>query len=76
MRFKRPTKLFEDMINGGGKTNYLKMANCLPVEGGIPLTFRDEVIGSIGISGVASAQDGQIAAAGLAKLAALAAYFA
>ena len=52
------------------------MANCLPVEGGIPLIYNEEVIGSIGISGVASTQDGQIAAAGAAKLEMLAAYFA
>lgn len=57
------------MINGGGKQNYLKMANCLPIEGGLPLFLDKELIGSIGISGVTSAQDGQIAAAGAAKLA-------
>ena len=71
--FKRASKVFEDMINGGGKPNYLKMANCLPIEGGMPLFYKDELIGSIGISGVTSAQDGQIAAAGVAKLAAIAA---
>jgi glc operon protein GlcG len=54
-----------------GKQNYLKMANCLPIEGGMPLFYKSELIGSIGISGVTSAQDGQVAAAGVAKLAAL-----
>ena len=68
--FKRSTKVFEDMISSG-KQNYLKMANCLPIEGGIPLLYKNELIGSIGISGVTSAQDGQIALAGVAKLASL-----
>ena len=75
MHFKRPTKLFEDMINAGGKQNYLKMANCLPIEGGVPLFWKDEVIGSIGVSGVQSAQDGQIACAGAAKLSELSAFY-
>ena len=69
--FKRSTKVFEDMISSG-KQNYLKMANCLPIEGGMPLLYKNELIGSIGISGVTSAQDGQIALAGVAKLASLA----
>ena len=60
------------MINVGSKANYLKMANCLPIEGGLPLFYKNELIGSIGISGVTSAQDGQIAAAGAAKLAEIA----
>ena len=54
-----------------GKQNYLKMANCLPIEGGMPLFYKSELIGSIGISCVTSAQDGQVAAAGVAKLASL-----
>lgn len=70
--FKRSTKVFEDMILSSGKQNYLKMANCLPIEGGMPLLYKNELIGSIGISGVTSAQDGQIALAGVAKLASLA----
>ena len=47
----------------------MKMANCLPIEGGLPLFLGKELVGSIGISGVTSAQDGQIAAVGAAKLA-------
>lgn len=70
INFKRSTKTFEDMI-ASGKQNYLKMANCLPIEGGMPLFYKSELIGSIGVSGVTSAQDGQVAAAGVAKLAAL-----
>ena len=68
VKFKRPTKVFEDMI-ASGKQNYLKMADCLPIEGGVPLFYKSELIGSIGISGVTSAQDGQVAAAGAARLA-------
>ncbi|AFL83486.1 uncharacterized protein, possibly involved in utilization of glycolate and propanediol [Belliella baltica DSM 15883] len=57
--FKRPTKVFEDMIKGGAV--HLTTMPITAVEGGLPI-FKDGVcIGSIGISGVTSAQDGIIA---------------
>jgi uncharacterized protein GlcG (DUF336 family) len=43
----------------------------VPVEGGLPLLKDNEVVGSIGVSGVLSSQDGQVAAAGAEALASL-----
>ncbi len=61
--FKRPTKVFEDTVVGGRQT-ILKLPGALPVEGGLPLMIGDRCLGAIGISGVTSMQDGQIAKAG------------
>ncbi|MCH7401596.1 heme-binding protein [Belliella kenyensis] len=61
--FKRPTKVFEDMIKGGAV--HLNTMPITAVEGGLPI-FKDEhIIGAIGISGVTSVQDGIIAEAAL-----------
>lgn len=65
--FKRSTKVFEDAVNEGGN-RILSLPNAVPIEGGLPI-FKDGVIvGSIGISGVTSVQDGIIAEAGLEAL--------
>lgn len=62
--FKRSTKVFEDAVNQGGN-RILSLPNAVPIEGGLPI-FKDGIIvGSIGISGVTSAQDGIIAEAAL-----------
>ena len=68
VRFKRPTKVFEDMIKGGAGVNMLGLPGATPLEGGVPLVVDGEVIGAIGVSGVTSAQDGIIAAAAVARL--------
>jgi uncharacterized protein GlcG (DUF336 family) len=65
--FKRPSKAFEDMVNGG-KPQMASLPGATPIEGGLPLLVDGQVVGAIGISGVTSAQDGQIAAAGVAAL--------
>jgi len=62
MAFKRPTKVFEDAIAGG--RNALIALGALPLEGGLPISAGGQVIGAIGVSGVTSQQDGQIAKAG------------
>ncbi len=62
MSFKRPTKVFEDAIAGG--RNALIALGALPLEGGLPISAGGQVIGGIGVSGVTSVQDGQIAKAG------------
>ena len=62
--FKRPTKVFEDMMLTGGKANLAHLPGAVPVEGGLPLIHDGELVGAIGISGVTSAQDGQVAQAG------------
>lgn len=65
-RFKRPTKAMEDGI-AGGRMSLLSVARfALMLEGGVPITRDGAIIGAIGISGMTSAQDGEVAAAALA----------
>ncbi len=66
VKFKRPTKVFEDSLVGGRQA-ILKLPGALPVEGGLPLMMDGVVVGGIGVSGVTSQQDGIVAAAGLAQ---------
>jgi glc operon protein GlcG len=66
--FKRPTKVFEDAV-AGGRTAIIKLPGAMPVEGGLPLMLNGRVAGAIGVSGVTSQQDGQIAKAGADALA-------
>ena len=65
--FLRPTKASEDAVLGG-RLIHLALPGVIPAEGGVPLTREDCVIGGLGISGVRSFQDGQIAAAGVNAL--------
>ena len=68
--FRRPTKAFHDMVAAGGEgVRMLVMSGAVPIDGGIPIIVDGAVIGSIGISGGTSAQDGQVAQAGLEALA-------
>lgn len=67
--FKRPTKVFEDAI-AGGRNAIIALEGALPLEGGLPLTYQGQIVGAIGVSGVTSQQDGQIAKAGVESLAA------
>lgn len=63
--FKRPTKVFEDMMKGEGGARIATLPNTVAIEGGLPI-FKDGIIvGAIGISGATSAQDGIVAAAGV-----------
>jgi glc operon protein GlcG len=64
LKFKRPTKVFEDAVKGGN-VHIISLPGVVAVEGGLPISHEGNVIGSIGISGVTSAQDGMIAAAAL-----------
>ncbi|MBI2684964.1 MAG: heme-binding protein [Acidobacteria bacterium] len=70
VKMKRPSKVLEDGVLSG-RTVVLKLPDILPVEGGVPLIVEGQIVGAIGVSGVTSAQDGQIAAAGAAALAAM-----
>jgi uncharacterized protein GlcG (DUF336 family) len=69
--FKRPTKVFEDMV-AGGRAAMLALPGSLPLEGGLPLEADGQVLGAIGVSGVTAAQDGQIARAGAEEFARIA----
>jgi uncharacterized protein GlcG (DUF336 family) len=61
--FKRPTKVFEDAI-AGGRTALIGLHGALPLEGGLPIMVGGQLVGAIGVSGVKSTEDGQIAKAG------------
>lgn len=67
--FKRPSKVFEDAI-ASGRTGILGIDQVLPFEGGLPLLYRGQIVGAIGVSGVTSQQDGVVAKAGADWLAA------
>lgn len=70
VKFKRPTKAFEDVL-AGGRQAILKLPGAMPVDGGLPLMVDGQIIGAIGVSGVQSNQDGQIAKAAVDALAKL-----
>src|SRR5262245_56703919 len=64
--FKRPTRAFEDIIRNG-RTAMVALPDFTPLQGGVPLMVGDEVVGGIGVSGAASAQqDEELALAGAA----------
>lgn len=65
--FKRPTKTSEDAVLSG-RLIHLALPGVIPSEGGVPLLRNGVVIGGIGVSGVRSFQDGQIAQAGASAL--------
>jgi glc operon protein GlcG len=65
--FRRPTKTSEDAVLSG-RLIHLALPGVIPAEGGVPLYLNGIVIGGLGISGVRSSEDGQVAAAGLAAL--------
>src|ERR1051325_9867248 len=64
--FKRPTKAFEDIIkNGRTAMVALPDAYFTPLQGGIPITIDGQIVGGVGVSGAASAQqDEELAMAG------------
>jgi glc operon protein GlcG len=68
LRFKRPTKALEDTILAG-RVHMMSLPGITSVEGGLPIIVDGEIVGSIGVSGVQSSQDGQVAAAGAAVIA-------
>jgi glc operon protein GlcG len=66
--FKKPTKVFEDIITKG-RTSMVALKDFTPLQGGIPITQDGEIVGAIGVSGAASAQqDEEIAVAGAKAL--------
>jgi glc operon protein GlcG len=65
--FRRPTKVWEEHIKDG-RMRYLGLPGAVPVEGGLPIALEGQFMGAIGVSGVRSNQDAQIAQAGLDAL--------
>jgi glc operon protein GlcG len=68
VRFRRPTKVFEEIVAGGGMRLLSVASDIIALEGGLPLLRDGLVIGSIGVSGMASGDDAQVAAAGASAL--------
>ncbi len=65
--FRRPTKVWEDHVTEG-RIRYLGLPGSMPIEGGLPIEVDGQFIGAIGVSGVRSNQDAQIAQAGIDAL--------
>ena len=64
--FKRPTKAFEDIIKNG-RTAMVALPDAFftPLQGGVPITVDGQIVGGVGVSGAASAQqDEELAIAG------------
>jgi glc operon protein GlcG len=62
--FRRPTKVFEDAVAGGGIGLRVLTFGASVAEGGVPIVSNGTIIGAIGVSGVQSHQDAQVAQAG------------
>jgi uncharacterized protein GlcG (DUF336 family) len=64
--FRRATKVFEDVVIGApGGVRLLSLGpSLIAIEGGVPLLEGGAVVGGIGVSGMQSTQDGQVALAG------------
>ncbi len=65
-RLKRETKVLEEAVTKTGRTVILALPGVTPLEGGVPIKVGDQVVGAVGVSGVTSAQDAQVAMAGVA----------
>ncbi|MBC7600666.1 MAG: heme-binding protein [Polaromonas sp.] len=65
---RRETKIYEDMINGG-RFSFLSAPDLKGMlEGGVPIMKDGQCMGAVGVSGVKSTEDAQIARAGLAAI--------
>ena len=65
---RRESKLYEDTINGG-RVSFLSAPELEGMlEGGVPIIVDGHVVGAVGVSGVKSSEDAQIAKAGIAAL--------
>ena len=57
----KPSKVFEDMIKNG-RNGFLSISNFVGLlEGGLPIVYEEQVVGAVGVSGVQSHQDADIA---------------
>ncbi|MDH4018839.1 MAG: heme-binding protein [Xanthomonadales bacterium] len=71
IKYKRPTKAFEDSLVGGRQA-VLTLPGAMPVNGGLPLVYNNEIVGAIGVSGVQPDQDAIVSQAGVDILARIA----
>lgn len=63
---RRPTKFWEDRVKE--RPVFLKFPGNLPIQGGVPIMYQGECVGAIGVSGVQSHEDEQIANAGVGAI--------
>ena len=67
LEFRRPTKALQDNVAGGGVgLRILAVPGVFPLEGGVLIIDSGKVVGAVGVSGVMSDQDAQVASAGAA----------
>ncbi|OWQ90673.1 hypothetical protein CDN99_10790 [Roseateles aquatilis] len=64
---RKESKGYEDMINGG-RTAYLSVPVDGLLEGGVPIMADGHCLGAVGVSGVKSTEDAQVARAAIAAL--------
>lgn len=64
---RRSSGKWEEIVKSG-RTSMLKMPGILPVQGGMPIVAEGSCVGAVGVSGVQSHQDEQIAQAGIDAL--------
>jgi len=65
---RRESKVYEDMINQGRVSFLSAPALHGMLEGGVPIMVEGHCVGAVGVSGVKSSQDAQIARAGIAAV--------
>jgi uncharacterized protein GlcG (DUF336 family) len=69
VNFKRPTKAIEEAVAQGGlNLRMLATPGAVPLEGGVPLIVDGKIIGAVGVSGMRSNQDGEVAEVGAKAL--------
>jgi len=65
--FRRPTRAFEDGM-AKGRIALLGLTGATPITGGVPIVVGGKILGGVGVSGVTSDQDEQVAKAGLSGM--------
>ena len=62
VHFKRPSRAIEEIISGGRQA-FIALEGVTPLQGGLPVMADGKLIGAVGVSGVTSSQDEQVAQA-------------
>lgn len=65
---RRESKVYEDLIVNGRVSMLSAPALQAMLEGGVPIVVDGDFVGAVGVSGVKSDQDAQIARAGIAAI--------
>jgi glc operon protein GlcG len=69
LAFKRPSKQLEEAVSAGGAgLRLVGLKNLVAIEGGLPIVSDGKIVGAIGVSGLLSAQNTQVARAGIDAL--------